>query len=65
MIRDCSYYARRAEILERLAEIVAEIERWNAIYDEQFADALKYRKAWTDPRNGITYFPPPKGATKP
>ena len=58
MIRDCTFYATRGEILERLVEIVREIERWDRIYDEQLQDAVKYRKAWTDPRSGITYFPP-------
>jgi hypothetical protein len=56
-IRDCSYWVRRSEILERLAAIVREIERWDAIYDQQLADAFRLRRAWTDPRTGITYFP--------
>jgi hypothetical protein len=58
MIRDCSYYSRRAEILERLAEIAEGIAREDAIQDALLADAVKYGKAWTDPRNGVTYFPP-------
>jgi predicted small metal-binding protein len=58
MIRDCGWHAETAYILERLAEIVEHIERWDRIYDEQLQDAIKYRKAWTDPRSGITYFPP-------
>lgn len=57
MIEDCSYYARRAELLERLARICDDIERWNRIYDTQRADAAKFGRAWTDPRNGVSYFP--------
>jgi hypothetical protein len=50
VIRDCSYYVRRAEILKSLAAIVSELDRQKAIRDEQLADAIKFRRAWTDPR---------------
>lgn len=49
------HYPRTAEILERLAEIVREIERRDAICDERLADAIKFRRAWTDPYTWITY----------
>jgi hypothetical protein len=58
MIRDCTYYAIRADLFERLAEIVQEIERGERILEAQLQDAFKYKRAWTDPRTGITYFPP-------
>jgi hypothetical protein len=64
MIRDCSYYARRAEILEALGEIVAEIQRQDEIIDWQIADALHYGKAFTDPRDGVTYFPTPRSGSR-
>lgn len=57
MIRDCSYFARRAEILERLAVIAAQIERWNLIFDRHIREVQTEGKAYTDPRNGVTYFP--------
>ena len=28
------------------------------------SEALMVRRAWTDPRTGVTYFPPSKGASE-
>lgn len=58
MIHDCSYYARRAELLAQLEEIAGRLLREDAILDWQLADAMHYGKAWTDPRTGVTHFPP-------
>lgn len=57
MIRDCSYYERRVEILTSLAAIVSELDRQKAIRDQQLADAIKFRRAWTDPRAGAIIRP--------
>lgn len=38
---------------QSLAAIVSELDRQKAIRDEQLTDAIKFRRAWTDP--GVTF----------
>lgn len=44
-------------MLKSLAAIVSELDRQKAIRDEQLADAIQFRRAWTDPRAGAVIRP--------
>ena len=46
-----------ARLREFAAEIAAAEARENATIKEQKASYLRQRKGFTDPRNGVTYFP--------
>jgi hypothetical protein len=49
----------RATLARRLLAIMADIAeqtaKFEAMCEEHLANARKYGKTWTDPRNGITY----------
>jgi hypothetical protein len=55
--------ARGAELLERLREIAENIREWDAAYEALRISTLEAGRAWTDPRNGQTYFPPKRART--